>query len=129
MMKSKIEIGGSQVIHLEINTQPIPGDCHKGFIYIGRTELKKVGGLFFNYAPGNDGEKYCIFHHIHINENYQRLGIAYKVFTQFLKGFDECVTEVDSKAGLNLILKCGFKTDDQINYLWNNEKIKGVDKK
>lgn len=121
-MKTKIILEDKgEAIYVETYPNSIPGDLYKSFIYKGKDEAKKIGGMLWSYLIGKNGEKYCVLHLIKITGNYRRLGIATLVLTEFLKDFSECVTEVDSKAGLNLILKCGFKTDDQINYLWRND--------
>jgi len=125
MMKTEMILEGKgEAIHVETNPNSIPGDLYKSFIYKGKDEAKKIGGILWSYLRGDNGEKYCILHMIRITGNYRRIGIATLVLTEFLQDFDDCVTEVDSKAGLELLLKCGFKTDDQKNYLWRNENIK-----
>ena len=124
-MKTKITVNrDSKPIHIETYPHPIPGDLYKSFIYLGKNEGKKIGGMYWSYLVLED-KKYCILHEIKIKPNYRRLGIATDALTEFLvHGFDECITEIDSKAGEALILKCGFKTDDGINYLWRNMPVK-----
>lgn len=123
-------------ISWETYPDPMPGKTYKTFIYKGD---KKIGYLLFNawaMEPEvkiitNEARKssvVAVLHRIEIaNKCYRGRGIASAVLKDWLKGFERVDTGVDSNAGLNLILKCGFKTGDGINYIW--EDIDAKDEK
>lgn len=63
----------------------------------------------------------CLILNIVVNKKHRRKGYAYKCLKAFLSGFDRIDTQVDTEAGLNLIIKAGFRTGDGINYIWEKK--------
>lgn len=109
---------------------PMPGKTFRTTIVKGK---KEIGAMLFNawsIEPdskiiSNEPKKskvVAVLHTINIGILHRKEGIAYSVMKEWLLGFDRVDTRVDSKAGLKLILKCGFLTGDYVNYIWEKEK-------
>jgi hypothetical protein len=84
---------------------------------------KQIGYIHFNaWAMEPEAKVVARLWRIEItNKAYRMKGIAFAVLRDWLQGFDRVDTGFDSEAGLNLILKAGFRTSDGVTYIWERE--------
>ena len=126
MMKvNNKKIKKKQNIELRFYPKPYPGETYITFMYV---DDKKVGGILYNQMELQN-KPVCLILNIVVDKKHRRNGYAYKCLMAFLPGFDRVDTQIDSKAGLNLILKAGFRTANGKTYIWEKKEKKSESKK